>query len=283
MLTGKWIPMNREVGRFNSLVNETKAQSGENDEDWLTMVEIVYKTAAGTKFKHKSAWLFLKDKHKWKNPDSTNSRRNRGRVTDEEPELFVDDELLRPPDKQRIDKIKMEGLDRETTTRVDLINSQKLDALCTPESFVTHSNFDTPGGTVYYIPKVSMDVLLAKGNVYESVDDCVVAYIKYAAEAGFVVRRSCQKRLRNGDVKQKYLVCNRKARTVFNLDPRTRKFVLNMFDTIHNHELEHEEFKHLSKRERQLTYLEASFIGKSCCVNLGAKRAASPLTVIKGS
>nr|GEZ30427.1 hypothetical protein [Tanacetum cinerariifolium] len=26
---------------------------------------------------------------------------------------------------------------------------KKLDALCTPESFVTHSNFDTPGGTVY--------------------------------------------------------------------------------------------------------------------------------------
>ncbi|GKB08427.1 hypothetical protein Tco_0836711, partial [Tanacetum coccineum] len=34
---------------------------------------------------------------------------------------------------------------------------KKLDALCIPESFVTHSNFDTPGGTVYYIPKVSAD------------------------------------------------------------------------------------------------------------------------------
>ncbi|GKA91766.1 FAR1-related sequence 5-like protein [Tanacetum coccineum] len=122
-----------------------------------------------------------------------------------------------------------------------------------------------------------------KGNVYESVDDCVVAYIKYAAEAGFVVRRSCQKRLRNGDVKQKYLVCNRKARTVFNLDPRTRKFVLNMFDTIHNHELEHEEFKHLSKRERKLTYLEQAFIVKAASVNIGAKRAHHLLTGIKGS
>ncbi|GKC12693.1 protein FAR1-related sequence 5, partial [Tanacetum coccineum] len=159
-----------------------------------------------------------------------------------------------------------------------------LDALCTLESFVTHSNIDTPDGTVYYIPKVYVDVLLVKGNVYDSVDDCVVAYMKYVAEAGFVVRHSCQKRLRNGDVKQKYLVCNRKgcpkgihvdtldlensdkqkrnsnlhitgckACAVLNLDPRTRKFVLNMFDTIHNHELEHEEFKHLSKRERQLT------------------------------
>nr|GEW56450.1 hypothetical protein [Tanacetum cinerariifolium] len=149
---------------------------------------------------------------------------------------------------------------------------KKLNALCTPESFVTHSNFDTPNGIVCYIPKVSVDVLLVKRNVYDSVDDCVVAYMKHAAEAWFVVRRSCQKRMLNGDVKQKYLVCNRmgcpkgihvdtldlgnsdkqkrnsnlhitgcKVRAVFNLDTRTRKFVLNVFNTIHNHELEREE------------------------------------------
>ncbi|GJW73769.1 protein FAR1-related sequence 5 [Tanacetum coccineum] len=191
---------------------------------------------------------------------------------------------------------------------------KKLNALCTPESFVTHSNFDTPGGTVYYIPKVSADVLLVKGNVYDSVDDCVVAYMKYAAEAGFVVRRSCQKRMLNGDVKQKYLVCNRmgcpkgihvdtldlgnsdkqkrnsnlhitgcKARAVFNLDTCTRKFVLHVFDTIHNHELEREEYKHLSKTERQLTYMEQAFIVKAASVNIGATRAHHLLTGIKGS
>ncbi|GJZ52476.1 protein FAR1-related sequence 5 [Tanacetum coccineum] len=157
----------------------------------------------------------------------------------------------------------------------------KLNALCTPESFVTHSNFDTHGGTVYYIPKVFADVLIVKGTVYDPVEDCVVAYMKYAAEAGFVVRRSCQKIMLNGDVKQKYLVCNRmgcpkgihvdtldlgnndiqkrnsnlritgcKTRIVFNLDTRTRKFVLKVFDTIHNHELEREEYKHLSNTER---------------------------------
>ncbi|GKB01800.1 protein FAR1-related sequence 5 [Tanacetum coccineum] len=193
------------------------------------------------------------------------------------------------------------------------VRSYELNALCTPESFVTHSNFDTPGGTIYYIPKVYADVLLVKGNVYDSVDDCVVAYMKYAAEAGFVVRRSCQKRMLNEDVKQKYLVCNRmgcpkgihvdtldlgninkpkrhsnlhitgcKAHAVFNLDTRTRKFVLNVFDTIHNHELELEEYKHLSKTERQLTYIEQAFIVKAASVNIGATRAHHLLTGIKG-
>ncbi|GKC85169.1 protein FAR1-related sequence 5, partial [Tanacetum coccineum] len=148
---------------------------------------------------------------------------------------------------------------------------KKLDPLRTPESFVTHSNFDTPGGTVYYIPKVSADVLLVKGTLYNSVDHCIVVYMKYAVDVGFVFRRSCQKRLRNRVVKQKYSVCNRrgcpkgihvdtldlensdkqkrnlnlhitgcKARAMFNLVLGSTKFVLNVFDTIHNHELERE-------------------------------------------
>ncbi|GKB24894.1 protein FAR1-related sequence 5 [Tanacetum coccineum] len=165
----------------------------------------------------------------------------------------------------------------------------KLNALCTLESFVTHSNFDTPGGTVYYIPKVSADVLLVKETVYDSVEDCVVAYMKYAAEAGFVVRHSCQKRMLNGDVKQKYLVCNRMGCPkgihvdTLDLDTCTRKFVLHVFDTIHNHELEREEYKHLSKIERQLTYMEQAFIVKAAGVNIGATRAHHLLTGIKGS
>ncbi|GKD22567.1 hypothetical protein Tco_1224270, partial [Tanacetum coccineum] len=104
MLTGKWTPMNREITKFNSLVLETRVMSGENDENWMTRAEILYKTHMSSDFKHKSAWSFLKDKHKWKNPDPTYARRNRHRVTDEEPKLFGDDELPRPPGVGRIAK-----------------------------------------------------------------------------------------------------------------------------------------------------------------------------------
>ncbi|GJT38817.1 hypothetical protein Tco_0938682 [Tanacetum coccineum] len=83
--------------------------------------------------------------------------KKRGRVTDEEPELFGDDELPCPPGKERIAKsqrstnssassgsnpamfqdmlqqqyeldraTKMERIDRETNARVELINSQKV-------------------------------------------------------------------------------------------------------------------------------------------------------------
>nr|GFA92644.1 hypothetical protein [Tanacetum cinerariifolium] len=104
MLTGKWTLINRKDERFNSLVNETRVMSEENDDDWMTMVEILYKRVAGFDNKHKSAWLFLKDKHKWKNLDSTNASRNQGRVTDEELELFGDDKFPRPLGKQIIAK-----------------------------------------------------------------------------------------------------------------------------------------------------------------------------------
>ncbi|GJZ47071.1 hypothetical protein Tco_0600903 [Tanacetum coccineum] len=50
-----WALLSREVRKFNFVVNETKALSGKNDEDWLTMVEIVYKSVTGTEFEHKSA------------------------------------------------------------------------------------------------------------------------------------------------------------------------------------------------------------------------------------
>ncbi|GJY10752.1 hypothetical protein Tco_0378937 [Tanacetum coccineum] len=109
MLTGKWTPMNAAVLKFNQLVQETAVHSGENDDDWMSRVYMLYDTTVGGEFKHRSAWLFLKDKHKWKNPDSTLQRRSRLMGTDEEPEHFGDDELPRPPGLQRLAKSQRSG------------------------------------------------------------------------------------------------------------------------------------------------------------------------------
>nr|GEU30587.1 hypothetical protein [Tanacetum cinerariifolium] len=87
-------PMNREVAKFNALVNETKSVSGENDENLMTRIELLYQAYEKTNFKHRSAW----------NPESTQARRNRNRVTNKEPELFGDDALPRPPGMHRIAK-----------------------------------------------------------------------------------------------------------------------------------------------------------------------------------
>ncbi|GJS65214.1 hypothetical protein Tco_0679778 [Tanacetum coccineum] len=104
MLTGKWTPMNANVQKFNQLVEEMLVHSGENGEYWMTRVEILFRTHTGENFKHKSAWLFLKGKYKWKNTESTLARRNHLRVSDEEPNHFGEDALPRPPGLQRIFK-----------------------------------------------------------------------------------------------------------------------------------------------------------------------------------
>ncbi|GJU92097.1 hypothetical protein Tco_1304520 [Tanacetum coccineum] len=58
--------MNRDVTRFNTIYNQTNLLSGENEENLYT---------------------------EWQNPESTQARRTRGRVTEEEPELFGDDAI----------------------------------------------------------------------------------------------------------------------------------------------------------------------------------------------
>ncbi|GJR43687.1 hypothetical protein Tco_1311790 [Tanacetum coccineum] len=67
MLTGKWTPMNTAVLKFNQLVQETAVHSGENDDDHMSRVHTLYDATVGGEFKHRSAWLFLKGKHKWTN------------------------------------------------------------------------------------------------------------------------------------------------------------------------------------------------------------------------
>ncbi|GJX24288.1 putative nucleotidyltransferase, ribonuclease H [Tanacetum coccineum] len=94
MLMGKWTPMNASVLKFNQLVQETAVHSGENDDDHMSRVHTLYDATVGGEFKHQSAWLFLKGKHKWTNPDSTLQRRNRLLAPFEEPEHFGDDDLL---------------------------------------------------------------------------------------------------------------------------------------------------------------------------------------------
>ncbi|GKB06395.1 hypothetical protein Tco_0834628 [Tanacetum coccineum] len=96
--------MNAVVLKFNQLVQETTVHNGENDDDWMSRVYMSYDTTVGGEFKHRSAWLFLKGKHKWTNPNSTLQRRSRLMGTDEEPEHFGDDELPRPPGLQRLAK-----------------------------------------------------------------------------------------------------------------------------------------------------------------------------------
>ncbi|GKD77908.1 hypothetical protein Tco_1340529 [Tanacetum coccineum] len=96
MLTGKWTPMNAAVMKFNQLYEETLAHSGRKEhENHMARVLQLYETIVGGEFKHQSAWNFLKDRHKWKNPESTLQRRSRLRVWHDRSPCSKVDELTK--------------------------------------------------------------------------------------------------------------------------------------------------------------------------------------------
>nr|GEZ09244.1 hypothetical protein [Tanacetum cinerariifolium] len=161
----------------------------------------------------------------------------------------------------------------------------------TPKAVIHHEFINTPDGSVYWVPRVSTSVLPVMGNVYDSLDECIEIYRKYASEAGFGIRLSCQKRLKCGYVKQKYILCNRegypkdvwlntldpkknvkqerssnikvcgcKARVVFDMVVDTTKYILTTFDVEHIHELDRDEYKHLSKAERKYKMVFVPFM-----------------------
>ncbi|GKB07735.1 FAR1-related sequence 5-like protein [Tanacetum coccineum] len=158
-------------------------------------------------------------------------------------------------------------------------NASSSNSLKTTKDVYHHELIDTPDGSVHWVPRVSASVLPVLGTVYDSLDECIEVYRRYASEAGFGVRLSCQKRLKCGYVKTKYLVCNRegcpKEVWLNTLDPKKndRQVRLVVFDLEHNHELDRIEYKHLSKAERKLTYNEQLFIIKAANSNIGAVRA----------
>nr|GEV12633.1 hypothetical protein [Tanacetum cinerariifolium] len=124
--------------------------------DFWGSVSYKYKDNEWGKFAHKSAWLFLRDKYKWENPDFTQARRNQGwPIEVDEPELFKDDTISRPFRAPRTSKsqrpsnsfailgsqkekfkdlmqqqialdraVKMEQMEQETMARVEVSNTQ---------------------------------------------------------------------------------------------------------------------------------------------------------------
>ncbi|GKB79014.1 hypothetical protein Tco_0945909 [Tanacetum coccineum] len=96
--------MNRDVNMFNSIYDQTNLLSGENEDNLYTRVLTLFHDQTKSEFRHRSAWLFLKDKYKWQNYESTQARRTRGRVTEEDPDMFGPDAIPRPSGAPRKSK-----------------------------------------------------------------------------------------------------------------------------------------------------------------------------------
>nr|GEU75985.1 hypothetical protein [Tanacetum cinerariifolium] len=117
-------------------------------------------------------------------------------------------------------------------------------------SIIHHEFIDTPGGLVYWVPRVSASVLLVLRIVYDSLHKCIGIYRKYASEAGFDPKKN-----------------DRQVRS-----SNFRVFGCKAVD-----------YEHLSKAERKLTYTEQLFIIKAANANIDAVRAHNLYTGLKCS
>ncbi|GJT74428.1 FAR1-related sequence 5-like protein [Tanacetum coccineum] len=183
----------------------------------------------------------------------------------------------------------------------------------TPRATLYEHN-ETPGGSIYWEPHVQGIPIPVKGTYYDTVDEAVDMYTKYAEMGGFEVKKSGQRLTKSGAVKHKYIMCNRegvpKGINVDTLDPEyssdkqkrnttthvtgckariklvlnivTGRYKLEQFHAKHNHMLIPKEYKHFTKKQRQMTQGEKMFVVKAATNKIGATRAHNLLSSMKG-
>ncbi|GJS90686.1 FAR1-related sequence 5-like protein [Tanacetum coccineum] len=182
----------------------------------------------------------------------------------------------------------------------------------TPRATLYEHN-ETPGGSIYWEPYVQGILILVEGTYYDTVDEAIDMYMKYAEIRGFEVKKSGQRLTKSGAVKHKYIMCNKegvpKGINVDTLDPEysdkqkrnttthvigckariklvlnivTGRYKLQQFHAKHNHMLIPKEYKHFTKKQRKMTQGEKIFVVKAATNKIGTTRAHNLLSSMKG-
>lgn len=173
---------------------------------------------------------------------------------------------------------------------------------------------DSPGGRhTYWFPVVGDDIEPKEADKFDTLEEGEEKYIKYADIGGFNVRKeSLKKNKENGNVSYRIMVCTkagkpqeydyntltvdegRKKRKLttqkrccpalahFRFDPDTSKYELYKFEKRHNHKLFTVSDVYLSKNKRKLDYTDEKFIYDLSKCNIGATKAHSIMSTLKG-
>ncbi|GKD61484.1 FAR1-related sequence 5-like protein [Tanacetum coccineum] len=171
---------------------------------------------------------------------------------------------------------------------------------------------ETPG-IIYWEPHIQGIPIPVEGTYFDTLDEAIDMYIKYAEIGGFEVKKSAQRLTKSGVVKHKYFMCNIegvpkginvetldpeytekqkrnsthhitgcKARIKLVLDIVSRRYKLDQFYPKHNHILIPKEYKLFTKKQRKMTQAEKIFVVKAAANKIGAKPTHNLLSSIKG-
>ena len=75
-----------------------------------------------------------------------------------------------------------------------------------------YEHIETPGGTVYWKPHVDEGITVPEeGKSYDTIDEAIDMYSKYAEAGGFQIKKAGQKLTKSGVVTLKYIMCNKEG------------------------------------------------------------------------
>ena len=175
----------------------------------------------------------------------------------------------------------------------------------------TH-DYVSPGDTPYWTPQVQEQLKPKIGMVFGTYDDVVRMYKAYALEAGFDVRKGTTIKKTTGEIRVRFIVCNRqgkpnvgvadtmdtqhnkferrrdmfrcecKAMIVFHLNSCSKKSIVHDFVERHNHALISKDKMFMSRTNRQLDFSQQSMIYNLSNQNIGATKAYKIISGLQG-
>ncbi|GJR66475.1 FAR1-related sequence 5-like protein [Tanacetum coccineum] len=193
----------------------------------------------------------------------------------------------------------------------DTVIEEVTECMRTPRPTLYEQN-ETPGGSIYWEPHVEGIPIPVEGTYYDTIDEALDMYTKYAEMAGFEVKKGGQRLTKSGAVQHKYLMCNKegvpkginidtldpeynkqkrnttthvtgcKARIRLVLDIVSAKYKLVEFKPKHNHTLIPKKYKQFTKKQRKMNQSEKMFVVKAATNKIGATRAHNLYCSMKG-
>ncbi|XP_076908343.1 protein FAR1-RELATED SEQUENCE 5-like [Bidens hawaiensis] len=172
--------------------------------------------------------------------------------------------------------------------------------------------YQSPNGTTYWIPHVSLEYKPVPGTFYDKWEDVVTMYEAYAEKAGFETRLGTTKYNKEGILTHRYILCNKagqpagqnfdslddytkspvrrsnfkvtncRSRIKLSIEKGGTRFELYGLIENHNHGFVSSYNLDLTKKRKKLNFSEMEYIAKCRLANVGPTKAFRLQTILKG-
>ncbi|GJV83744.1 FAR1-related sequence 5-like protein [Tanacetum coccineum] len=117
---------------------------------------------------------------------------------------------------------KQNDLNKEVTVKIlcdtvvedvadrDTVIEEVTECMRTPRPTLYEQN-EAPGESIYWEPRVEGILIPVEGTYYDTIDEALDMYTKYAEMTCFEVKKGGQRLTKSGAVQHKYLMCNKKG------------------------------------------------------------------------